>query len=178
MWSLTPLRGGIEPPAHRFGHPAASGRPFGRCEQVPRHRSALSWYLLSPLPPVRSGSPSSLRSSAALGVRRPAWGAGGRSDPQADRFGGLQRVAPPYGRCSLPLRQRPWRGGRTGRPRPTRTVRATYPLVITNDCRPTKPTTDRTHPTKYTCSDAFIPTYKPRSTVLAYNSSYFSIFVL
>lgn len=178
MWSLTPLQGGFEPPVQRFGQPAAIGRPFGRFEHIPRHRFALSWYTLSPLPPVRSGSPSSLRSSAALGVRRPAWGAGGRTDPQANSFSGLRRVASPYGRRSLPPRQHPWRRGRTGRPRPTHAERATYPQVIPNDCRPTNQAADRPHPTKSTCSDAFLGTYKATSPVLAYNSSYFSIFVL
>ena len=178
MWSLTPLRGGIEPPAQRFGQPAAIGRPLGRFEHIARHRYALSCYLLSTLPLVRSGSPSSLRSSAALGVRRPAWGAGGRPDPQADRFSGLRRVASPYGRRSLPPRLHPWRRGRTGQPRPTHAERATYPQVIPNDSRPTKPAADLTHSTKRPCSGAFLDTHKPRSPLLAYNSSYFSIFVL
>ena len=178
MWSLTPLQGGFEPPVQRFGHPAAIGRPFGRFEHVPRHRFALSWYLLSTLPPVRSGSPSSLRSSAALGVRRPAWGAGGRPDPQANRFSGLRRGASPYGRRSLPPRLHPWRMGRTGRPHPTHAERATYPAGIPNDSRPTNLAADPTHPTKRPCSGAFLPTQEPRSPPLAYNSSYFSIFVL
>ena len=178
MWSLTPLQGGFEPPVQRFGHPAAIGRPFGRFEHLPRHRFALSWYMLSSLPPVRSGSPSSLRSSAALGVRRPAWGAGGRPDPQADRFSGLRPGVRRYAPPSFWPRQHPWRRGRTGQPRPTHAERATYPQVIPNDSRPTNPAADLTHPTKTPCSDAFLGTHKPRSPLLAYNSSYFSIFVL
>lgn len=178
MWGLIPLQGGFEPPVQRFGHPAAIGRPYGRYEHIVRHRYALSYYMLSPLPPVRSGAPSSLRSSAALGVRRPAGGAGGGSNAHGRPYSPLRPVGSPYGRPSLWARQHPWRRGRTGRPHPTHPVRATYPSVIPNDCRPNNPAADRPHPTNCTCSGAFLGTYMPTSPVLAYYSSYFTIFVL
>ena len=137
MWGLVPLRGGIEPPAQRFAQRATIGRPSSRFEHIARLRFAQSCYMLSPLLTVRSGSPSSLRSSAAFGVRRPAWGAGGRPDPQPDRFSGLRRVASRYARRSSPPRQRPWRGGRATQPTPTHNVRTTYMSLTPDQILPT-----------------------------------------
>ena len=178
MWSLTPLQGGVEPPVQRFGQPAAIGHPAVSALHIARHRCAMSCYTLGQLPSGCSGAPFSLRSSAAAGVRRPAVGAVGRPDPQANRFSGLRPVVRRYAPPSFWPRLHPWRRGRTGQPRPTHAERATYPLVIPNDCRPTYLAADPTHPTNRPCSDAFLGTYKPRSPLLAYNYLYFSIFVL
>lgn len=132
MRSLVALRAGFEPASHRIGRPATIGLPSVRGLHMPRHRSALSWHLLTLRPSVSGGAPASLRSSAATGVRRPAGALAAAPTLEGHRFSGLRRVVSRYARHSFPPRSRPWRGGRDPTLCRRATKRANYPSFTYN----------------------------------------------
>lgn len=132
MRSLVALRAGFEPASHRIAHRATIGLPSVRGLHMPRHRSALSWHLLTLRPSVSGGAPASLRSSAATGVRRPARALAAAPTHEAHRFSSLRQVGSRYARPSFLPRSRPWRGGRDPTLCRRATKRANYPSSTHN----------------------------------------------